>query len=387
MYLRNKHVSLVTTLAVVAVLTAVSQSDAQAKRPSAASSTPPTRAVAPQAVDVSRLVRQLGDPSEITARYAVSQLVKAGPRVVPAVVPVLEDIDPQARLMAANVFAGLGAAARDAGPPLAAALQAEKEAKVKAAMVEAVGKIGPPAKEAIPHLGVLLASEDWNLRSASARALGEMGSLATPVEAQLAVALLDATPWDALPSYDASLPGLIIVDAIKKISNPPTNPTVLPALFCATASNVQSATFDGKRDQKVQSEAGGVLIKFGTASLPLLVAAIRDPAPITTFCLRKKTTVEGSLELRKNAIITLGYLGAPAVPTLIQVLRDPREDERSPMFTNNRTEAAKALGNIGSAASAALPVLAQILQLDDLPADGSLKKEARLAFAKIRQQP
>ncbi|MFQ5795664.1 MAG: HEAT repeat domain-containing protein [Candidatus Bipolaricaulia bacterium] len=80
------------------------------------------------------------------SKLAVRKLVKIGPAAVPTLIKVLQDKDVDVRQEAA----------------------------------EALGKIGPDARDAVPALVEALRDEDWSVRQFSAWALRKIGPDAVP---------------------------------------------------------------------------------------------------------------------------------------------------------------------------------------------------------------
>jgi HEAT repeat protein len=91
-------------------------------------------------------------------------------------------------------------------------------------------------------------------------------------------------------------------------------------------------------------------------------------------------------ELVEAAVTSLGKMGAPAVPPLIDALKNKpaepkKKGKKAPAAPDStafvRTKAAEALGNIGPKAKAAVPALAEALR------DPSVRTEAAVALGNI----
>ena len=84
-------------------------------------------------------------------------LGRIGPRAVPAILPLLNDPNPQTRIAAAKVIGRIGPPAADAVPALTQLLEDEDE-DVQRAAAFALGEIGPAAESAVPALLEMLQS-------------------------------------------------------------------------------------------------------------------------------------------------------------------------------------------------------------------------------------
>ena len=84
-------------------------------------------------------------------------LGRIGPRAVPAILPLLNDPNPQTRIAAAKVIGRIGPPAAEAVPALTQMLDDEDE-DVRRAAAFALGEIGPAAESAVPALLEMLQS-------------------------------------------------------------------------------------------------------------------------------------------------------------------------------------------------------------------------------------
>lgn len=102
---------------------------------------------------------------DVIAAASVS-LRKYGKKAVPALREALSDKDNQVRKHAADALAALDADAKDAVPDLIKAYQSEApnmrrgNVQVKASYINALGEIGPDAKEAVPVFEAFLAERN-----------------------------------------------------------------------------------------------------------------------------------------------------------------------------------------------------------------------------------
>src|SRR5215471_2013797 len=119
--------------------------------------------------------------------------------VVPSLIPLLKDRDHRLRSGAAYALGRIGPPARDAVPALKAALQnaLKDEANDEPArmfryhIARALGKLGPEARSAVTPLAELLKDRDAYVRSAAGEALGLIGPGARAAVPALTRALED----------------------------------------------------------------------------------------------------------------------------------------------------------------------------------------------------
>ena len=130
--------------------------------------------------------------------------------------------------------------------------------------------------------------------------------------------------------------------------------------FGAVKSNIRKL---GNPDERVQKQAVDALVQMGQSAVPALAEALKDknsvvrtnaPKPPLTpppvLSLHDKNSV-----VRMNAAKALGQIGPKAqaaVPALVEALKDKRAD----------VGAAEALAMIGSKAEAAAPALVKALK-------------------------
>ncbi len=109
----------------------------------------------------------------ISAVRAIKEIGRE--KAVTALLPALDDKDPQVRNAAATALGELGTISAPAIPRLIELLNDRQELLcfiVQRAAAEALGKIGPPAKAAVPHLSRLAESDaDTELRKVATEAV------------------------------------------------------------------------------------------------------------------------------------------------------------------------------------------------------------------------
>jgi HEAT repeat protein len=169
-------------------------------------------------------------------------------------------------------------------------------------------------------------------RAAAARRLRDLGPGAAPAIPQLIAALGDPLAQVAM---DAG-------DALGRIGKP-----AVPPLIRALKSS----------DPSVRAWAAYAVRKVGPEA--------RDAMPALAGLLRDDRTAAAAAQ-------SLSVMGAPAVPALLEGLRNG-----SPLL---REKAASALGDIGLGAETALPELRKLAE-DDEPS--AIRKAAKEAIGKI----
>jgi HEAT repeat protein len=248
-----------------------------------------------------------GDPD--TRRYAANSLGQIGPTegVVAALTTALDDATPEVVAGAGLALAKLGPAAASATPRLAQMIQGGTSLPEIVA-IHAIGQIkAPPGEEVLKALDAGLSSEDAEVRSESAQALGLLGS--TRSAPNLIRALRDA---------DEDVRG----NAGK----------ALVALGPACAPAVREVLKTGARDPELRLTLLIVLVEVEPPerAVPALVEAL-----------------QGHATVRVGAVAALGALGpkaAPAIPALAKLLKRP----------GGGLAAAEALGRIGPEAAPAV---------------------------------
>ncbi|MBA4066530.1 MAG: hypothetical protein C0501_23065 [Isosphaera sp.] len=264
---------------------------------------------------------------------------------------------PLDRLRAARHLGRLGWLARDALPALRAAL-ADDDPRVREAVAQAVGQMGPGA---LPAIAGMLAHQDKYVRRHAVWAIGRLGPAARPVLADLCAALRDPDPRTGSGAAQAlGNLGAGGADAVPALTEAMRGTNIVLCRLAAKA-----------------------LSQIGPPALAALVAHLQHSDPF----------------VRGEAALALGWMGAPArsaVPLLAAAVRGPRsrdgrpldytpppvrsrapddDPDESPTPTHTpaptasgtpeetcRVHAAQALGRIGPPAAAALDDLWEAAQ-------------------------
>ncbi len=253
---------------------------------------------------IQQQIRKLKSQNDRLRYRAADTLAKIGERAVHPLAEALNDEDPIVDSLAAQALGKIGPNAKAAVPALLEGLYDEdKDPIVGSCAAEALGKIGP---HAVPALVEALNNEHEDVRSLAAKALGKIG-----------------------PDAKATVPAL------------------LEAL--------------NDEDEDVRSLAAEALGKIGPDAVPALVEALNNEHE----------------DVRRHAARALGEIGPDAkaaVPVLLEVLNDEDEDVCEC--------AAEALGKIGPDAKAAVPILTEVLKRSS-----SVAIYAQYALAQITGTP
>ena len=246
------------------------------------------------------------------------ELEKRTAAAVSDLIGALSDEAGTVRWKAAEALGNMGPSAKSAIPALIKALSDEVDT-VRWKAAEALGKMGPSAKSAIPAL--IKASN--NIASRAAEALGRIGPAAIPA---LIEALKEEGKWRRCAA----------ADALGRIG--PKAHSAVPALGWAMRD----------KDPRVAEKATATLARIGPAAVATLLEAARD---------------EKNAALRLWALHSLGQVKPPgreAVAALIDAVKDRQWEVAA--------TAARALGDMGSAAKDAVPTLNRALIAGDRPA-------------------
>jgi HEAT repeat protein len=357
---------------------------------------------------VKALEKSLGD-EEAKVRQAAAQALSSHGRAAAAAEPALRkalaDSDGTVRIQAASALRSICADIKEAVAVLARLLEDEAPG-VRAGAARALGGIGPDGREAVPALARLLRDGDTFVRRSAASALGAIGP-----DARETIPALAGLLGDRDMSWDSSA-------ALGRIG-----PAAIPALTAAL----------GSKDSEVRANAVGALGAMGRPAkerIPAIAELLaKDPehrvrraaaAALGRVALGERTAVFALLKVldekeegieekvasvRGSALEALGYMGASAVPALVEALAEPDVRMRmhaAAMLAGSgaasqavpalekalgdadpavRSYAARALGAAGAAATRRVPALTKLLE----DKDESVRYGAKQAIELIRR--
>jgi len=327
------------------------------------------------------LANLLTDPSADIRRAAITALteIRPGPQVMlPILSKLLQDSDRSVVLPALHSLAEMG----EAGVPSLVVALSDPKARYWACL--ALAEVGPPAKAAIPELSKLLKEADPELRLQAAVALGQIGPDAQGATAVLLPLLDDEQPAvrigaifalgkvgakEAVPALEKNLKSenqfikMISAWALAKVQ-PDNAERVTQAIDLILVSlkdkdpHVRRGAAQALYELKAPPEkVGPALMESLSDADPSVVAHVAEsfaslgakavPRAIDAF--KKKETRELAVQVLRR----IGPDAAPAVPELVEALKDPDVAfRREVLFT---------LAAIGPAAKAAVPALVAML--------------------------
>lgn len=300
---------------------------------------------------VTALAKLLTDPEARvrgTAVRSLRRLKPGGEVMLPIMVKVLEQADPQGAMLAIDTIAELGGEKAIAG--LTGALKNER-ARYWACL--GLGEAGADAKSAVPALVEVLSDDRTEIQVQALIALGKIGADSAPAVAQIAplvkaeqqavqyaaaYALGEiASPDGAAALKEARLSDDPMLKTIAVWGLAKISPDSQVLAREAAEQLVQSLKSDDKYVRQAAARALLELRPDPKFVRPALLAALAD----------EDATVRG------NIVEALAALGANATPDLVKGLKNP----------NFRDASAAILARMGPQGKAALPAL--LAALDD----------------------
>ena len=287
--------------------------------------------------------RKGGDPLRIAALQALGAFGRAAAPAVPALVDALRDPDLRIRWFAIETLALIGPEAKAAVPKLIEALRSKDVAEagmlrglgtfmfrqmddgpIRLIAAEALGRIGPEAKAAVPDLIAALDGPDSRVRCEAVRALGAIGPDSAPAIPNLVRQLVRGQPELAAEWSKDALVGIGVA--------------AVPPLLEVLRND----------DPDVRVVAIETLGKFGAKAVPAhsnLIAALNDPVPKVRMsaaqCLAEiepeDAAVSAALvasikdpddDVSRAACESLVRIGKPALPPVLALARDDDPDVR-----------------------------------------------------------
>ncbi|MGA2496378.1 MAG: HEAT repeat domain-containing protein [Tepidisphaeraceae bacterium] len=311
--------------------------------------------VAPRAADRTRalaLLSQALNSSDFQLRRAAIQAVGfAGPAAAPLAArlgTLLKNTDVSTQVASIQAIALLGTAARDA---TAAVIPLLDDPAYAIDAADALGRIGSPAKEALPRLTRMLTSEQAAIRWAAVRAMAQIGGPdAHPAVEFMIHALPTATEVEGYNMLIyLSLLGPVAGDALPAIRGTriKLNRTIPAATQWAIASDKTLPWLGGFQGGRGDAPAGtfiyqAIVRELGDRLRPtaivlakkimedtagdvplwgyeILACGVEDVLPILVPHLADTDAVS-----RERAAVALGYMGTAAAPAREQVAEAAR---------------------------------------------------------------
>ncbi len=349
---------------------------------------------------VPSLIKALGDKDYNVRSQAVEALSKKGEPAVPLIIEALTHPNSNTRKGATEVLGKIGNVTPEVVPSLIKSL-VDRDIYVRKSAAEALGKIGASA---MPSIIKALTDSDSYLRKGAADALGNMGNTSPEVLPALINALEDSdsnvrkSSAEALEKRSEMTEKLKIkryirdlgdsnsdirktaLDALNKIG--PATPNVTASIIKALDDSdyvvrKRSAEFLEKRGlmtKALKSKRYILDLKYGNKAVRMRAAeTLGMIGAVTPEVVPALTNAIGEKDVCYAAIEALGNIGPAAksaVPSLIKALNDSN--------INVRTEAARALGNIGTAKDS-VPSLIKALR----DSDSSVRASAAGALEKL----
>lgn len=245
-------------------------------------------------------------------------LMEAGPKVIPLVLPLLNSPRWPVRADTCRILAHFDADSRSAAGAIRLLLSDRVELVVRAA-AEAIGEIDGEAVVALPMLAELLRRESDGLRLTAIRAIGRFGSQASAHVPELLPFLRSTSPLERSAA----------AEALGRIGdgNPDSISALLPLLNDAHLVTAHHAAI--------------AIAAQGSAAVPYLVPRLKN---------------DGQRITALEVLIEMGPAAEQALPELLQGISGGF------VGTIPRRLALRAIGEMGSAATAAAPKIQELLE-------------------------
>jgi HEAT repeat protein len=218
------------------------------------------------------LVHMLGDENWIARQAAVRALaIQGGTRSREAIAGALSDTHQEVRLSACNELAHLGC--REALVPLTDVLLHDKIETVRVASAQALGSLG--SQDAVGSLVRILRSpkESARLRGAAARALGVLGGeVATRELAQV----LNSRVWEHLGAIDRPWEDVPVLLETDEQARAKLAFEIGEAFVQAIENQGDQAVVVLKDELRTQSHVLEALVNVGPPAVPILVQTLRN---------------------------------------------------------------------------------------------------------------
>ena len=347
---------------------------------------------------VEKLIERAFDSDPLVRRASLRgiRLIGASPeKTRPLFLKMLESGDPAAVLPTLQSIAEAGEVA------MAPMREILKDEKLSYWACLVLAEMGEKAAPAVPELTDVLKHQDPDVRMQALITLGKIGSAAAPAVPAI-VKLLESDEFEAVQFTAAFALGAInqkdeaatrALVAAARSDKPMLKAVSLWTLAHQNPDNLEVVGYAAKtlaagltsEDAELRTAAAKMLGEFGSYPEivgPALAAAMRDSDPrvighaldalagLGPKILPKVT--EALKDQRRHfaaaLIYRLGPQAAPAVPAIIEALREPPANDDDLLF---RQHAQLALAAVGPEAKDAVPVLIESLASDDPEVRGS----------------
>lgn len=308
----------------------------------------------------------------VSAAVALLRIAPGEGPALQKLLGALTDRSPEVRMTAADALGEIGPLARPAVPALIERLK-ERDPAVRQEAMEALGHVGPDARAALEPLQQALSDASATIRCTAAHALGGLGPAAHAALPMLARALNDVDPQTRRQSAWAMMkigvadtqyarPVAAVLGA--KVDDPWEWAAALAVLVRLSGDSVPALVTALKEgDADVRRAAINLFLQFNVQeavpAIPTLIEALKDPE----YYVRFRSAV---------VLLEMGPPAAPAVPALHALLHD---DSGEP-----RTWGAVAYVMLGGRDPQAVPVLVEAL---GVVGDTGLRKRAAQALARL----
>jgi HEAT repeat protein len=314
------------------------------------------------------VVKMLEDADPNVAMRAMSAIAEAGAEAVPALNAALTH--PQARYWACIALSEMGAQAKDAVPGLIKVL-ADEQPQNRLQATIALAEIGPAARPALLDLTKLLNDKFEPVRNAAVFALGRIGDKAaadavTKVDKAADSYLHMLCTWALarMSPEDKKRQGDAVALLATKLGDKDRDAAHMAARAIAelepTADIIRPVMekLISGADAETADRIFNALASLGAKIMPLAINALKDPSP-----LRRERSM--------RVLAKVGPDAAPAIPELLNIIQgdDPKQ----------KVEALFVVGAIGPGASAAVPAATTALG----NSDPQVQQTAAYALGKI----
>jgi len=215
--------------------------------------------------------------------------------------------------------------------------------KLRIAAIQAIGAFGADAVSAVPDLLAALKDDDPEVRWFAARAIGAVGPRAREAVPALIVLLQSSTRLTR--TRDSSLADVM-----------PHPPATLQAIAAKALGKIGSEARAAVPSLVKAMDDREIMVRIAAAEA-LGEIGPKDPAVLPA--LARAMTGKVDENLAEQAASALGAIGEASITFLVSALRDRDPDVRA--------RAARALTQMGKAATGALPALERAVAADDDP--------------------